>query len=58
MRNKISFIIILCWSIWIIITNGDLKPSQNYLLWILGAFSIMYSTIIIVIYLIEFKQKK
>jgi hypothetical protein len=57
MRSKISFIIILCWAIWVITTNGNLKPSDNYLLWVLGAISIMYSTIAIVIYLIELKVK-
>ena len=57
MRSKISFIIIICWSIWVITTNGNLKPSDNYLLWFLGAISIMYSTIAIVIYLIELKVK-
>jgi len=52
----ISFTLILLWSIWVLITQGDLKPSENYLLWCLGAFSIMYTIINIIIFCVKIQS--
>lgn len=45
----VSFILITLWACWMLVVNGDLKPSDNYILWILGVLSIMYSIINIII---------
>ena len=53
----ISFILITLWSIWTIVTNKDLKPSENYFLWILSALSVIYSTINIIFFYVDFSNK-
>ena len=47
----ISFALILLWSLWCLYEN--IKPKDNYFLWILGAISITHSLINIIIFLIE-----
>lgn len=39
----ISFILITLWSVWAIVTNGDLKPSDDCFLWLLSILSVLYS---------------
>jgi hypothetical protein len=53
----ISFTLIALWGTWMLLTNGNLKPSDNYSLWILGALSIMYSVINFIIFCVD-KTKK
>ena len=51
----ISFVLIGLWSLWMLIENGELKPSENFFLWVLGAISIMYTIINIIILYIDKK---
>ena len=53
----ISFILITLWAIWMLVTNGDLKPSDNYFLWILGVLSIMFSVINLVVFYVDSRSK-
>ena len=53
----ISFALITLWAIWILITNGELKPSDNYFLWTLGILSIMYSVTSLVIFYADSRSK-
>lgn len=53
----ISFTLITLWAIWMLVTNGDLKPSDNYFLWILGSLSIMYSVINSIIFHVDSRSK-
>jgi hypothetical protein len=52
----ISFILITLWAIWTLIANGNLKPSDNYFLWILSVLSVMYSVVNLVIFYIDFRK--
>lgn len=52
----ISFILITLWSTWMLVTNGDLKPSDNYFLWALGVLSIMYSVINLVVFYVDARK--
>lgn len=52
-----SFILITLWAIWMLVANGDLRPSDNYFLWILGYLSIMYSVISMVVFYAERRLK-
>lgn len=54
----VSFTLITLWSAWLLLTKGNLKPSENYFLWILGVLSFMYSAVNIVIFYIDSKSKK
>ena len=53
----ISFILITLWAIWMLVTKGDLKPSDNYFLWILGVLSIMYSVINLIVFYVDSRSK-
>jgi predicted outer membrane lipoprotein len=52
----ISFTLITLWATWMLVTNGDLKPSDNYFLWILGVLSIMYSVINLVVFYVDARK--
>lgn len=52
----ISFALITLWATWVFITNGDLKPSDNFFLWILGILSIMYVVINLVIFYVDARK--
>ena len=53
----VSFILITLWACWMLIINGNLKPSDNYFLWILGVLSIMYSVINLVVFYVDSRSK-
>lgn len=53
----ISFALITLWAIYMLVTNGDLKPSDNFLLWILSVSSIMYSVINFIVFCVEIQIK-
>jgi len=52
----ISFTLITLWATWMLATNGDLKPSDNYFLWILGVLSIVYSVINLVVFYVDARK--
>ena len=52
----ISFALIALWAIWMLVTNGDLKPSDNFFLWTLGFLSINYSVINFIVFSVEIKN--
>lgn len=41
----LSLMIIAAWSVWVLITHGDVRPSDDPALWILGVLSVMYTII-------------
>jgi hypothetical protein len=49
----ISLILLITWSCWSLHANGNLKPNENPLLWILSILSIVYSIINIVALYVE-----
>ena len=52
----ISFILITLWAIWMLVANGELKPSDNYFLWTLGVLSVIYSVINLVIFYVDARK--
>lgn len=54
----IALLLLIGWSVFMMITMPNLKPSDNLFLWLLGAFTIMYSTANIIIEVLEFGRLK
>ena len=52
----ISFTLITLWATWMLVANGNLKPSDNYFLWTLGVLSIIYSVINLVIFYVDARK--
>jgi len=57
MERVVAMILITAWSMWTLLTNGDMKPSDNYFLWSLSALSLMYAVANWIVILIKFTDK-
>tara|TARA_R110000868_G_C10879127_1_gene762820 strand:- start:1305 stop:1607 length:303 start_codon:yes stop_codon:yes gene_type:complete len=52
-----SILLITGWACFMLFTNPDLKPSDNYVLFILSILSMMYSIVSILILILEARRK-
>jgi hypothetical protein len=52
-----SFLLILSWSIYTLVTEGNIRPSDNIILWILGVLSVFYSCVQAIIWIQQPNKK-
>jgi|GEM_PF-3011089 len=52
----IAFVLLTGWSVYALYTFGDLKPSENLIIWSLGVTTIMYSVASGIMLLIDRKN--
>lgn len=48
MMKYFAMLLAFCWSGWMLSANGDLRPSDNLFLWLLGVLTFFYSVLSVI----------